>query len=492
MAAPGAAALEGVRVTGLTLDELKFGTDGWRDVIAERFTMTNLARVAQAYAEHLTSEGLRRVLVGYDTRFLGRRFALRVGEVLAANGMEVAVSDEFLPTPVLSFAVKHEGADGGVMVTASHNPAEYSGFKLKGSYGGGAFDATYRDVAARAARIGPKDVATRGGAGRRLDGFDARSAYYRALDALVDVGSLRRAGVRQMHDAMGGAGAGWLKAYFVERGAGDLLVELRERPDPLFHGVNPEPIPANLAVTAEWMSSGAADGVSFAVCTDGDADRLGVMLPGGGYFNSHQIFATLIDDLARRGERGSVVKTFTVSRIVERLAAARGLPVIETKVGFKFVVDEMLKGESLIGGEESGGIGVAAHLFERDGLANALLLAAGVAESGVPLPQRFTDLQHELGWRHAYDRLDLALGSRAALARAAEVLDDPPGEVAGRTVTSVERLDGVKLNLADDAWVLVRPSGTEPLVRVYCEGPDPATVGTILRAVGALVGAPTA
>jgi len=467
------------------LDELAFGTDGWRAVIADGFTTSNLGRVAQAYAEHLRDENLDHVLVGYDTRFMGRRFALQVAEVLAGNGISASVSASYLPTPALSFAVKHYGADGGVMVTASHNPAKYSGFKLKGSYGGGASDATYQDVARRAASVRPEAVLR--GQASAAQAFDVRSDYYAALDALIDVDLLRRSGVRLAHDAMGGAGAGWLAAYFEGHGMAERLRALRGRPDPLFYGVNPEPIAANLAPTLASMRGADAKDVSFAVATDGDADRLGVVLPGGEYFNSHQVFAVLLDDLLRRGGRGSVVKTFTVSRLVERLARARGMQVIETKVGFKYVVDAMLQGGVLIGGEESGGIGVSEHLFERDGLANALLLAEGVAATGAPLAQRFAALEAEAEWRHAYDRLDLHLGSAEALAHAAAVLDDPPARLAGRQVTSVERLDGTKLNLADDAWVLVRASGTEPLLRVYCEASDPATVANTLAAMRDLV-----
>ncbi len=466
------------------LDDLTFGTDGWRDVIAARFTDANLGRAAQAYAEHLSDEGLHSVLVGYDTRFMGRRFALQVGEVLAANGLEVAVSADYLPTPALSFAVTHLQADGGVMITASHNPPDYSGFKLKGSYGGSAQDATYRDVAERVKAVHPDQVLR--GSRSNIGDFDVRSAYYGALDALVDVELLRSSPVRLVHDAMGGSAAGWLVGYFARHGLQERLLEVRGRPDPLFHGVNPEPIPANLAVTAERMRA-ASDAASFAVATDGDADRLGVVLPGGEFFNSHQIFAVLLDYLHARGGRGSVVKTVTVGRIVERLARLRGLEVVETKVGFKYVLAAMLEGGVLIGGEESGGIGVSQHLFERDGLANALLLAEGVAASGEPLGERFAALEAATGWRHAYDRLDLHLGGAQAMARAAAKLQDPPDSVAGREVTSVERLDGTKLNLADDAWVLVRASGTEPLLRVYCEAPTTADVGRILGAMEELV-----
>lgn len=472
--------------------DVRFGTDGWRDVIAERFTFANVRRAARAYAEHLVDRGGGLVLVGYDTRFLGERFARATAETLAASGLEVRVSAGFLPTPALSFAVKHFGAAGGVMLTASHNPAEYGGFKLKGPYGGTATDAIYQDVARR---LEPGEPADAPAASRPFDAhaaaFDVRGPYFDALAKLVDVASLEalvRRGGRVAHDAMGGAGSGWLTAFFEHVGIPDAVEEIRGRPDPLFHGVHPEPIPANLAVTVERMRAAAGPGAPlFALANDGDADRLGVVLPGGAFLNSHQIFALLLDRLEGDGRRGRVVKTFTVGRIVERLAAARRLEVEETPVGFKHVADAMLRGGVLIGGEESGGIGVDGHIPERDGIANGLLLLEAIAKSGVGLAERFAELEREAGWRHAYDRLDLRLTGDEAKRRALAALEGPPPTIGGRPVTSVERLDGIKLNLADDAWVLVRASGTEPLLRVYCEGPDEAAVAGILSAARRLV-----
>lgn len=466
-------------------EELPFGTDGWRDVIADRFTFANVARAAQGYADHLATTGGSTVVVGHDTRFLGDRFARRVAEVLAANGLTVHLAHSYLPTPALSFAVKHLGADGGVMLTASHNPSVWNGFKLKGAFGGSASDATYRAVAAAIGGVNDGDVARFDPARHEVRSFDVRAAYYDALAELVDLTALARVGAPLLHDAMGGAAAGWLAGFFRHVGLPEAVVEMRSQPDPTFYGVHPEPIAANLEATMERMT--AADGAPmFAVATDGDGDRLGVVLPGGAFFNSHQIFAVMLDQLQQTGGHGAVVKTFTVSRIVERLAASRGLPVQETKVGFKYVADAMLQGGVLIGGEESGGIGVSAHLPERDGLANALLLMQSVAKSGESLAQRFAQLEREVGWRHAYDRLDLTLDSdelkERALVRVGEV-----DALAGRPVTSVERLDGVKLNLADDAWLLVRPSGTEPLLRIYCEAPDEAAVAAALVAARDLV-----
>ncbi|MFA5595193.1 MAG: phosphoglucomutase/phosphomannomutase family protein [Trueperaceae bacterium] len=461
-------------------DELVFGTDGWRDVIAERFTFANVGRAAQAYANHLRATGGRTVVVGHDTRFLGDRFARRVAEVLAANGLGVHLVQGYLPTPALSFAVRHLGADGGVMLTASHNPSIWNGFKLKGAYGGSASDATYRSVAEATRHVDHADVAPYDAARHQVESLDISGAYYDALAELVDLDVLARAGAPILHDAMGGAAAGWLAGFFRHVGLPDLVVEMRGKPDPLFYGVHPEPIAVNLAATVERMTEEAGTPL-FAVATDGDGDRLGVVVPGGAFFNSHQIFAVLLDQLQRAGGQGTVVKTFTVSRVIERLAASRGLPVQETKVGFKYVADAMLKGHVLLGGEESGGIGVSAHLPERDGLANALLLMQSVAQSGESLSQRFAQIEREVNWRHAYDRLDLTLDSDERKERALVTVGEVSA-LAGRQVTSVELLDGVKLNLADDAWLLVRPSGTEPLLRIYCEGPDEAAVAATLAA----------
>lgn len=459
--------------------DITFGTDGWRDLIADRFTFANVRRAARAYADHLLARGGGLVLVGHDTRFMAREFALQAAGVLEANGLEALVSASYLPTPALSYAVRRYGAAGAVMITASHNPPAYGGFKLKGPYGGTATQAIYADVASRLSGEpqppGPAGVGT----------FDVRADYYSALAALVDLEAIGSAGLRVVHDPMGGAGAGWL-ARFARETKAFRVTEVRGRPDPMFHGVNPEPIPANLTATAEEMAEagGRPDAPAFAVATDGDADRLGIVLPGGRYFDSHQIFAVLLDHLVRRGGTGKVVKTFTVSRIVERLAAARGLQVEETPVGFKYIVDAMLGGGVLIGGEESGGIGIGAHLPERDGLANALVLLEAVALSGEGLSDAFARLERETGWRHAYDRLDLRLQGDEAPGAVIERLAGSGRDYAGWSVASVEDLDGLKLNLSRNgavaAWLLFRASGTEPLLRVYCEAPRASDVAAIL------------
>ncbi|MEJ2289099.1 MAG: hypothetical protein P8Y02_10750, partial [Deinococcales bacterium] len=342
-----------------------------------------------------------------------------------------------------------------------------------------ATDDIYRDVARR---LSPEPPPARDGA--PIERFDVREAYYDALERLLDMDVLASAEGRLVHDAMGGAACGWLKGFVRSRGLPWGVEEVRGEPHPLFYGVNPEPIAVNLTETREHMT--ASDAV-FAAATDGDGDRLGVVLPGGAFFNAHQIFAVLLDELAREGRPGAVVKTFTVSRVVERLAALRGREVVETPVGFKYIVEAMLAGDVLIGGEESGGFGVAGHLPERDGIANALLLLQGVVHSGQPLAERFAAIERETGWRHAYDRLDLELSGNALKERVMAELRDPPQHVGGREVRSVERRDGVKLNLGDDAWLLYRPSGTEPVLRIYCEAPTAADVGALLDAARAWV-----
>ncbi len=466
------------------MDTLIFGTDGWRDLIGERFTFTNVSRVAQAYAAYLHDQGTPSVAVGYDTRFNGALFARRVAEVFAANDVRVLLADAYLPTPTLSFAVKHLALGGGVMLTASHNPPPYSGFKLKGPYGGTATQDIYGDVSARVAETGPDDVKTFDEKKHAVEALEIRSAYYDALAELVDLDLLRTFTGTLAHDAMGGAGSGWLKGFVEYAELPLTLHELRGDPTPMFYGVNPEPIPQNLASTMAFM--GNSDAV-FATATDGDADRLGLVLPGGAFFDSHQILAVLLSSLFEKGLRGRVVKTFTTSRIIERLAEKRGLEVLETPVGFKYIVDAMLQGDVLIGGEESGGIGVQGHIPERDGLANTLLVLEAVVRSGKSVAELFEDLEKEADWQHAYDRVDLHLSGNALKDAVLNALKNPPETFAGRTVESVETLDGVKFNLSGKAWLLFRASGTEPVLRIYCEAQSEAEVKEILGAGQAFV-----
>ena len=457
------------------MDPIRFGTDGWRDVIADGYTFRNLRRVAQAYADFLKEEGAGEVVVGYDARFLSERFALETGKVLAANGLWARVARRLVPTPVTSFAVVHFKAGGGAMITASHNPPEYNGFKLKGPYGG---SATPRMVA-RVEELLDKTPPAVFEEGRdRLERFDVSGPYYEKLEGLLDTELLRGYQGVVYHDGMGGAGGGWVSGFARRAGLGVEVRDIHATPHPLFYGVNPEPIEENLGTLRALMRNESPP--TFAAATDGDADRIGVVLAGGEYFNSHQIFAVLLKHLYEKGYRGRVVKTFSVSRVIDLLAKKLDLEVVTTPVGFKYITDEFLKGDVLIGGEESGGIGVAGHIPERDGILNALLLLESVAKSGRSLAEQFAEIEELVGFKHAYRRLDLPLASNQvkeeAMARAKE-----PVSLAGRRVTAVEDLDGIKWHLGEDAWVLFRPSGTEPLLRIYVEAPSPEEVERILK-----------
>lgn len=461
---------------------IKFGTDGWRDVIGANFTFDNVAKVAQAYADYLNSQGAKRVVVGYDTRFQAGKFAERAAQVLAANGLEVLLSKSHVPTPVLSFAVWHLKADGGVMITASHNPPEYLGFKIKGSYGGAAVPALVAEVEKK---LGAEPRAF-DPARHKLERFDVRKPYYDHLMGLLDMDALRAYEGVLYHDSMGGAGGGWIAGFAKHAGLKLEVRGLHEVPDPMFYGVNPEPIPANQFTVMAVLK--AEEGRTFAAVTDGDADRIGAVLAGGANFNSHQIFAVLLKHLAlRRGLKGRVVKTFSVSRVVELLAKKLGVEVQTTPIGFKYITDEMLGGGVLIGGEESGGIGVDIHLPERDGIFNALLLLEAVVGSGKGLGEQFAEIEAEVGFKHSYDRLDLHLPSMEHIRAVVEKVSSPR-PVAGQKVVGTDTLDGVKWLFEDGGWLLFRASGTEPVLRVYCEMQSPELVKAVLAEAKKLVG----
>ncbi|AFV75533.1 phosphomannomutase [Thermus oshimai JL-2] len=454
--------------------KIRFGTDGWRGIIARDFTFHNLARVATAYGRYLLEKGGKSVVVGYDTRFQAGAFAEEAAGLLAGMGLKAYLLKGPHPTPMLSFAVRHVGADGGLMLTASHNPPEYLGVKLKGPYGGSALEEEVKRVEA----LVPESPAEARGTPEPLE---VRAAYFDHLKALLDLEALARFPGVLYHDAMGGAGNSLLSAFFRHVGLGVEVRELHNVPHPLFYGVNPEPLPKNLRTLLAVM--GPEEPPTFAVATDGDADRIAAVLPGGRFFNPHQVFAVLLSHLHRKGLRGLVVKNFAVSWLIDRLGEKLGLPVRTTPVGFKWITEAFLKEDTLIGGEESGGIGVKGHLPERDGLLNALLLLESVAQTGKDLGAQFSELEALTGLAHAYDRLDLKVPTEGLLERLRE-----PRPLAGLTPKGVEDLDGVKW-IYENAWVLFRPSGTEPVVRIYAEGPSEGVVRALLKEAEALVSA---
>lgn len=447
---------------------LRFGTDGWRAVIADEFTFANvrrLARASAAVARARAGPGAR-LLVGHDTRFLSDRFAAAAAVAAREAGVDARLTEGVTPTPALSLAVRQHGAALGVVITASHNPPEWNGFKLKGPYGGPAFGALIDEVEAAAAAASGAPPAAVDGVPR----FDAATPYVERLAAAADLRAIAAARLRVAVDAMHGA-AGSLLVDLL-RSAGVDVVPVRTAPDPLFGGLRPEPVPPNTApLAAAVRSSGAALGI----CTDGDADRLGAVDEQGNYVDAQHLFALLLRHLVEgRGGRGVVAKTYAVGRMVDRLAARYGLPLRVLPVGFRHVAERMLAGDVLIGGEEAGGFGVGGHLPERDGPLCGLLLLEAVARAGRGLGDLVVGLHRDLG-PHFYARDDL----RAAGARPPT---EPPRCVAGLAVTRVERLDGLKVFFGERGWLLWRVSGTEPLVRVYAEMDDPERLRRVLAA----------
>jgi len=461
---------------------IRFGTDGWRGIIARDFTRENATLVARALARYLTEfeDSRRGVVVAYDTRFLADRYARLVSEVLTSVGIDVRLAAAPTPTPALSFAVRHTGAAAGIMLTASHNPPEWLGIKLKASFGGSASPRAVREVErclaepTRLPRVAPDS--------RRIEVVDLKPAYLQRLGELVDLESIARAGLRLATDPMHGAGAGYVRELLCERGVA--CTEVRGVPDPLFGGTQPEPIEANLeplrqAVLREKCAAGLA--------TDGDADRVAALDAAGNFVDPHKIFSLVFRHLVeRRGLTGGVAKTFSVSKMIDHMAEKYRLPLQETPIGFKYIADLMLERDLLIGGEESGGIGIRPHLPERDGLLISLLLAEIIATEGKPLADCVADLQAQFGPLH-YRRVDLLLDPGQKQRALQRVAGDDVRKLGDWTVVGREDLDGTKLYLLNAGWVLVRASGTEPVLRIYAEAPAPELVERVVGTVEELV-----
>jgi phosphomannomutase len=453
---------------------IAFGTDGWRGVIADDCTFAEIRRITAATARfYLADAGpgdRTRIVVGHDPRFLSPEFARACAEVFAEAGIDVLLSDRPIPTPAVSFHVRRLGLKGGVAITASHNPGKYNGFKVKAHFGGSAPPSSYAAIAAEADQPLPRTL--RPG---RIEVADLAGAYRDRLAALVDVAAMRTAKLSVLEDAMHGA-AGTL---FTDILSGGTLraVPFRTGRDPLFGGVHPEPIGTNLAATSERVRR---EGFDLAVAQDGDADRLGVLDAEGRFVSPHQVLALLLLHVFRhRGVRGGIAKTFSTSFQVDRIARALGAPLIETGIGFKYVAELMNRGEAVAGGEESGGYAFAFHLPERDGILSALLLVESLAMTGRTLGQALADLASEFG-SLAYGRRDVSLPVATVRRYVDDVRSHAPAAVAGEPVTAVQDRDGVKYVLGERGWLLHRLSGTEPMVRLYCEHEDATKMEEIL------------
>jgi phosphomannomutase len=465
----------------LPLPPLRFGTDGWRGIIGDDFTLANLERMAQATADVLArSDGPRRVVVGHDRRFMADRHADRVGEVLAGNGLTVLRTTGDLPTPALSGLVVDHGAALGLMLTASHNPPEFGGYKIKSARGGSAAPSFTRRVEATLDRTPVRRLAADEAARRGLwHRVDFRRSYLERLGRRVERETLRAAPrLTVIVDVMHGCGDD-LAAEFLEA-CGHRVITLRRHRDVLFGGAGPEPIPERLAGLREAV---LREGADMGLATDGDADRLAAVDETGRFLSALQITPLLaLDRLRRCGESGLLARTFANTMLLDRIAAAHGVECRVFPIGFKHLVPLLESGELLVGGEESGGIGVSGTLPERDGTLVGLLLAEMRAARGLALSSLLREMWDEFGEFH-YRRLDLAMASEAGAAAVARLRKQPPAALAGFAVTGMETLDGVKLLLGTSGWIMARPSGTEPVLRLYCELSLPERLADVLAAL---------
>ncbi len=470
---------------------IKFGTDGWRAVIADEFTFANVRYCAQGTAEYVKRAGLagRGMIVGYDTRFQSEAFAAAVAEVFAANEIKVRLASTPAPTPVIGYEIVRDEAAGSVVITSSHNPAEYSGFKVRTEYAGAAPPEVLSQIEGYIGESYGKDVPRvpldDAIAAGQVERFDPKPAYIEHVDRLLNLETIRNAGLSVVVDPMHGAGVGYLSELV---GDGETQVrEIRGEYNPAFPGMhNPEPIPRNLEITSAAVKDYRAD---VALCTDGDADRIGVLDANGEFVNQLQTYALLAYYLLEvRGERGPIVKSITTTSMVKRLGELYDVPVHETSVGFKFLGPKMRETDALIAGEESGGFAFRGHLPERDGVLSGLYILDLMAHRGNDLAAIIDELFRKVG-AHYYDRDDIAMtpAERDRIAALLPALE--PKEIAGLAVRGYDRNDGLRFVLPDGAWALIRLSGTEPLMRIYTEVRDEALVRPVLDAVRGLTAA---
>jgi len=469
-------------------DQIKFGTDGWRGIVADDFTFANVRRVAQGAAEYMRSLSADPLaVVGYDCRFASEDFARTVADVFAANGVRTLMFDRPSPTQVASWTVIDRKAAGAAVVTASHNPYLFNGIKFKSETGSAASSDVIAQLEPRINALETVPVPD----GTKSDGlvslYDPRTPYYAQIARMVDLDAIKSAGLRIVHECMFGSGYGYIRELL--DGGRTSVVELHNERNPLFGGVNPEPIPPNINAAIAVMRGGGQD---LCICTDGDADRVGIIDETGRFINQLQVFALLMLYLFDvRHMNGPVVKTVNMTAMAEKLGAEFGATVYEVPVGFKNVAPKMMETDAVLGGEESGGFAIKGHIPERDGILIGLLFADMIVKLGQPLSQILAGLEKRVG-PHSYARHDIHLNretydqDRKRILHTLETHE--PSEVAGIKVERIRSDDGFKFYLADGSWVLLRASGTEPLVRIYSEAADQAAVEARLAALEDIVG----
>ncbi|NCR19221.1 MAG: phosphoglucomutase/phosphomannomutase family protein [Microcystis aeruginosa LL13-03] len=454
-----------------TVNPIKFGTDGWRGIIAADFTFDRVALLAPLAAQVLADNygqitGSRTMIVGYDRRFMAEDFAQTAAESLQKAGFDVLLSQSYAPTPAFSWAARSENALGAIVLTASHNPAKYLGLKVKGYFGGSVSPEITQQIEALLSNP-PQFNAAAG----KLSTFEPWSSYCQGLRQKVNIAAIANAiesgQLKVYSDVMHGAAATGL-----ERLLGVGITELRGNRDPLFGGGSPEPLPRNLREIIDKLAHSAnLAPLRVGLVFDGDSDRVAAIDGRGNFLSTQNLIPILIEHLAgKKGMRGEIVKTVSGSDLIPKLASLYGLSVFETPIGYKYIADRMLTTPVLIGGEESGGVGYGTHIPERDALLSALYVLEAVVESGQDLSDLYAQLQDKTGFHSEYDRIDLPLANMEARDQLITALDrEPLREIAGKQVTDCNTMDGYKFRLEDGSWLLIRFSGTEPVLRLYCE-----------------------
>ncbi len=466
--------------------QIKFGTDGWRAVIADDFTFANVRIAAEAIAAyiHAKEDPKKGLCIGYDTRFGSKAFARTCAEVAAATGIPVLFANAITPTPALSFGVHERKAAGGIMITSSHNPAEWNGVKYKGWYGGSGKPSIMAEIESYLGKPIPRAAQP-----APIQEVDFLPTYLKSIENFTSLDALTKSGMKFCVDSMYGAGGTLISDIFTRLGV--MHVQIHGNADPLFGGIHPEPIEPHIRALGEAV---VANGCQAGLATDGDADRIGATDEHGEFVDPHKIYCVLLSWVLKHHNDwpGAVTRAFNTTKMLDRICKKHGRELIEHGIGFKFVCDLMLEREILMGGEESGGIGFQRHLPERDGLLNSLLLANVMAEEGKTLGHLVADLQAEYG-EHQYGRIDLQIPEEiksGAIARA-KALEVGNPAFAGMPILRQETLDGVKFFLdnpeaknkpnAAESWLLLRVSGTEPLMRIYCESCSKESVAKLLE-----------
>ena len=469
---------------------IKFGTDGWRAIIGEDFTFDNVRLCAQGAADLLKSHNLaqRGFVVGYDTRFASAQFAAAVAEVMTANAVPTLLCDRTAPTPTVAYNLVAKDAGAGCVITASHNPAAYNGFKYKPDYGGSALPEIVAELEERingaatrgALRMPLADAEARG----LLEYFNPLPDYLAHIASFVDVAAIRNAGLDIIVDAMHGAGAG----YFAELldGGSTRVSEIRGEPNPAFPAMaQPEPLAHNLEPLMNEVADRTAD---VGLANDGDADRLGVIDDDGRFITTLQTYALLcMHQLDTLGRRGPIVRSITMTGMIDKLGAIYDVPVHETPVGFKYLGPVMMSEDALLAGEESGGYAFRGNVPERDGILSGLMLLDMMVKTDMGVADLLAELEDKVGPHH-YDRLDLQFDESQRSAILARLQHGAPASLGGKRVERVDTIDGFRYLLSGGYWTLVRFSGTEPLLRIYAEAESPAAVRLLLDEARALAG----